>query len=461
MKFQVKTILEVTSGKLLRGKDISGSFTISTDTRNISTEEIFLPLTGENFDGHNFINAALSKGIKGYLIDKIHTNFVFEDASFVIEVEDTLKAYLQIANYARKQINPVVVAVTGSCGKTTTKELIYSVLSQQYKTHKSKLNHNNEIGLCQTMLGMPDDTEFLVVEMGMRALKEIELLSKYSEPDIAVITNIGTAHIGRLGSREKIAQAKCEIVAYLDKQGILIAYDDELVKKYAKWEGKTCYYSLKDVDILKIDADSSEFSCNGNVYKLNVPGEYNIINSLAAIKVGMIAGMSPDKIAEGLALYSSIENRWQVFNYKNNIKIINDSYNANPDSVKAAIHAVISSYSGRKIILVIGDMAELGKYEKSLHAEIGEFVKDKPISELITVGDKAAYIAESLCVETKTDLCVENDKFKIKSFTRNDEVVEYLLETLTPDSVVLLKASRCMSFENIVEKLTNAGVNKC
>lgn len=465
MKFQVKTILEITDGRLLRGKDISGDYTISTDTRNITSEEIFLPLIGENFDGHNFIKSALSKGVKGYLIDKSHTNFVFEDALFVIEVEDTLKAYLQIANYVQKQISPVVVAVTGSSGKTTTKELIYSVLSQQYKTHKSKLNHNNEIGLCQTILGMLDDTEFLVVEMGMRALKEIELLSKYSEPDIAVITNIGTAHIGRLGSREKIAQAKCEIATYLNKQGTLISYDEELVKQNIKWEGETHYYSLNDVNILKIDANSSEFSCNGSIYRLNVSGEYNIVNSLAAIEIGKLAKISSSKIAEGLALYSPIDNRWQISDYRDNIKIINDSYNANPDSVKAAIQAVISSYSDKKIILVLGDMAELGVYEKSLHAEIGEFIKDKPIFELITVGDKAAYIAESLCssedAEAQTHLCVENEKFKIKSFTRNDEVVEYLLETLTPESVVLLKASRCMSFENIVERLKNAGVNKC
>jgi len=449
MKFQVKDILEITGGKLLRGKDISGEFNLSTDTRNIMSDEIFLPLSGENFDGHNFINTALSKGIRGYFIDKNHQNFVFEEALFVIEVEDTLNAYLQLANYVKSQINPVVIAVTGSSGKTTTKEMIYSVLSQQYKTHKSKLNHNNEIGLCQTMLGMPDDTEFLVVEMGMRGPGEIELLSKYAQPDIAVITNIGTAHIGRLGSREKIAKAKSEIVKYLDKEGTLIAYNEELVKKAAKWDGKTIYYNLDIVKIVKQDSDCSEFFYKNNKYKLNVSGEYNIINSLAAIEAGFLARLSPDKIAEGLALYRPIDNRWQIMDYRNNIKIINDCYNANPDSVKAVVKAVISSYSNKKVVLVLGDMAELGKYEESLHKEIGDFLKNKPIFELITVGEKAELISKSL----------ENEKFNVKSFTRNDEVVEYLLDTLAPESVVLLKASRCMSFENIVEKLKNAGEN--
>ncbi|MDD3012302.1 MAG: UDP-N-acetylmuramoyl-tripeptide--D-alanyl-D-alanine ligase [Candidatus Gastranaerophilales bacterium] len=449
MKFQVKNILEITNGKLLRGKDISGDYNLSTDTRNITSDEIFWPLIGENFDGHNFINTALANGVRGYLIDKNHKNFVFEEALFVIKVEDTLKAYLQLANFAKNQINPVVIAVTGSSGKTTTKEMIYSVLSQQYHTHKSKLNHNNEIGLCQTMLGMPDNTEFLVVEMGMRGIGEIELLSKYAQPNIAVITNIGTAHIGRLGSREKITKAKCEIINYLNKEGTLISYDEELVKNNIGWKGKTIYYSLDSVNITKQHSDSSEFFYKKNAYKLNVSGEYNIINSLAAIEIGLLARLSFDKISEGLALYRPIDNRWQVIDFGNNIQIINDSYNANPDSVKAAIKAVISSYPNKKIVLVLGDMAELGKYEESLHKEIGDFLKNKPIFEVITVGEKAELITKTL----------ENEKFKIKSFTRNDEVVEYLSDTLVSESIVLLKASRCMSFENIVEKLKNAGVN--
>jgi UDP-N-acetylmuramoyl-tripeptide--D-alanyl-D-alanine ligase len=299
------------------------------------------------------------------------------------------------------------------------------------------------------MLGMPDDTEFLVIEMGMRGPREIELLSKYSKPDIAVITNIGTAHIGRLGSREKIAEAKCEIIRYLNKEGILISSDEKMVKKTAKWNGKTIYYSLDTVNITNQDSDSSEFFYKANKFKLNVSGEYNIINSLAAIETGLSAGISPQKIAKGLALYKPIDNRWQVIDYRENITIINDCYNANPDSVKAAIKAVTGSYPGKKIVLVLGDMAELGEYEESLHKEVGVFLKDKPIFELITVGKKAELITKSL----------ENEKFKIKSFTRNDEVVEYLSDTLIPDSVVLLKASRCMSFENIVKELENAGVN--
>ena len=451
MKFQVKTILQITGGRLLRGKDISGDYFISTDTRTITPEEIFMPLSGENFDGHDFINAALSRGIKGYLIDKKHQECVFEGADFVIEVEDTLTAYLQIANHARNQIDPVVVAVTGSSGKTTTKEMIYSVLSQQYRTHKSKLNHNNEIGLCQTMLSMPENTEFLVVEMGMRGLGEIELLSKYANPDIAVITNIGTAHIGRLKSRENIAKAKCEITKHLKPEGILIAYDDEIVRKNLNWKGKTTFYSIKNTTINKINPDFSEFMFNDKIYKLNVSGEYNIINALAAINVGLSAQMHFTNIADGLSAYSPIDNRWQVLECQNGAKVINDSYNANPDSVKAAVKAVVDSYRNNKITLVLGDMAELGNYEEILHQEVGNYLKDLPIYELVTVGEKAKIIAK----------CLESTNLKIKSFTRNDEVVKYLMDTITSESVVLLKASRCMSFEKIIENLNNLGVSQC
>ncbi|OGH98589.1 MAG: hypothetical protein A2104_07050 [Candidatus Melainabacteria bacterium GWF2_32_7] len=453
MKFQLKDILEITGGELLLQTNTSGSFTVSTDTRTVSPEEIFLPLVGAKFDGHDFIKTALDRGCRGYFVDKNHKNIVDSysgAAKFVIGVDNTLEAYLKLANTNRRRINPIVIAVTGSSGKTTTKEMIFSVLSQQYKTHKSKLNHNNEIGLCQTLLNMPDDTEFLVVEMGMRGLGEIELLSKYAQPDMAVITNIGTAHIGRLGSIENIAKAKCEIVKYLNEEGVLISYNDELVRKTISWNGKAIYYGLtNNVEIIKSDFNASQFVYKNNTYELNVPGEYNIINALAAIKIGKLVGASSDNIAKGLAQYKPIENRWQVLELINNIKIINDSYNANPDSMKASIDATISSFKNSKIVLVLGDMAELGEHEGNLHREIGIFLNDKKVFEVIAVGEKAKLI-------TKT---IENQEIKIKSFSKNDEVVEYLIDNIESNSVVLLKASRCMSFENIAEGLQKIGMD--
>lgn len=460
MMFKVKEILDITGGELLTNNDISEQFLISTDTRTISQKNIFIPLVGQIFDGHNFIKKALEKGCKGFLINNNHKeNFLscINSAQFVIAVNDTLEAYLKIANYNRRRINPVVIAVTGSSGKTTTKEIIYSVLSEQFKTHKSKLNHNNEIGLCETLLEMPDDTQYLVVEMGMRGFGEIDLLSKYAEPDIAVITNVGTAHIGRLGSIENIAMAKCEIINHLAKNGLLIAYNNDLIKKYSEgWNGKSVYYDLDKFMITNINSDTSEFIYKENNYKLNVSGEYNIINSMAAIEVGLYCSVLPEKIKTGLEKYKPIDNRWQITELKDNVKLINDSYNANPDSVKAAINAVISSYlvsadtSDSKIILVLGDMKELGEYEDFYHKDIGIFLNDKPIFELITVGEKAELIAKN----------VNNKNIRLKSFMENDKVVKYLISDIKSNSIILLKASRIMRFDKIAEQLQTITVEK-
>ena len=446
MKFQVKDIIEITGGELLLSTNMAGLFSISTDSRTISPEEIFLPLTGENFDGHNFIETAIEKGARGFFIDKKHKkefNSLRNGVKFIISVENTLEAYLKLANFYRKKVNPIVIGITGSSGKTTTKEMMFSVLSQQYKTHKSKLNHNNEIGLCQTLLNMPADAEFLVIEMGMRGLGEIELLSKYAEPDIAIITNIGTSHIGRLGSIENIVKAKCEITKALNKEGMLIALDQNLTRQINDWKGKLIFYNLNDVKLNKINNKGSNFTYKGTQYQLNVPGEYNIMNALAAIEAAKAAGLTSDQIKAGLMSYQSLDNRGEIFELDNNIKIVNDSYNANPDSMIASITATISSYKKSKIVLVLGDMAELGDQETELHKSVGDFLSDKDIYELITVGEKAKYISSSL----------KNDKIKIKSFTQNVEAIEYLQKHLEPDSIVLLKASRCMSFEKIAEKL--------
>ena len=207
---------------------------ISTDTRTIQKGDFYLPLKGASFDGEKFISQALEKGAVGAFC-------TVNGGS--LRVKDTLEAYLSLANYRRNKLNPTVVAITGSSGKTTTKELVASVLEAKFKTFKTPLNHNNEIGFCQTIFEMPDDTEMLVLEMGMRGLGEIELLSKYSEPDITIISNVGTAHIGRLGSRENIAKAKCEIVKY-QRGKIFIAHNDEIIKNTVNFDGEkiSCMY---------------------------------------------------------------------------------------------------------------------------------------------------------------------------------------------------------------------------
>lgn len=446
MRFHVNDILKITGGKLISPKNTSGNFSISTDTRTINPEEIYLPLIGENFDGHNFIEAALDKGCRGFITDNAHLKEIkaqIENAKFVIAVEDTLTAYLQIANFARKKINPIVIGVTGSSGKTTTKEMLYSVLSQQYITHKSKLNHNNEIGLCQTLLNMPDNTEFVIAEMGMRGLGEIELLSKYAEPDIAIITNVGNAHIGRLGSEKNIALAKCEIAKHLNCEGLLISHYTPLVTENCNWQGKKVFYDLPLVNITAKNTHYSQYIYKENEYELSVGGDHNILNSLAVIETARACGVSIKNIRKGLQEYQPIDNRGQIIELSDNIKVINDSYNANPESVKAAINAVTDSYKDSKIFLVLGNMAELGEYTDKLHRETGKFVDTKTVNTLITVGESAKLIADE----------IKSNNIAKQSFSNIEDGVEYLKKHLTANSVVLLKASRCMSFEKIAEQL--------
>ena len=207
---KIRELISATNATIISLINEDSDVNISTDTRTIKTGDFYLPLKGVSFDGEKFIPQALEKGAVGTFCTENYNN---SDIT-VLKVENTLNADLELANYRRNKLNPKVVAVTGSSGKTTTKELVASVLAEKYKTFKTPLNHNNEIGFCQTIFEMPDDTEVLVLEMGMRGLGEIELLSKYAEPDLTIISNVGTAHIGRLGSRENIAKAKCEIVKY-------------------------------------------------------------------------------------------------------------------------------------------------------------------------------------------------------------------------------------------------------
>lgn len=443
MKFTFDEIIEVTGAEILYRKNTSGVFSISTDSRNISSNDVYLPLKGEKFDGHNFINDALTKGVRGYFTsDKSLTN---SDAKFILYVENTLEAYLKIASYYKSKINPITIAVTGSSGKTTTKEMMASVASEKYKTHKSILNHNNEIGLCQTMLSMPEDTEVLIVEMGMRGFGEIELLSEYAKPDIAIIANTGTAHIGRLGSVKNIAKAKCEITKYLHPEGLLIAHDTELIRQTNTYKGQTIYIGLNSSELkeIELNSNSSSFVYKNQKYKLNVEGKHNIQNALFVIIAGLKLGIDSSEISKGLEKYKPIEKRWEISEVSG-YKIINDSYNSNPESLKAAVSTFLSTQEPPRV-LVLGDMGELGKDEKKYHKEIGKFLEDNfDDFSLITVGKLSKNIIKGLS---------EEKKFGAKNFETNQEAAKYILENIPAGTKILFKASRSMKFEEIIKEL--------
>lgn len=435
---RVDEIVKITNAKVLLEKNLDQKVSIfSTDTRNINSGDFYLPLKGANFDGENFIDKAIENGAIGYFTT---SDKIIDGAKFALKVEDTKTAYLQLANYRRKQVNPKIIMITGSSGKTTTKELVYSVISQKYNTVKTSANHNNEIGFCQTVFSINDDTEVLIIEAGMRGLGEIELISKYAEPDISIISNVGTAHIGRLGSEENIAKAKCEITKFQNPNGILIAHNNPLIKNTVQFSGRKTYYSISDVEILKKEIGCSEFSYKNNNYKLNIEGDYNIENSISAIEAGLELNISPELIRKGLDEYKSIEKRWETERI-GKFEIINDSYNANPESMKATLNTIIDLYPNATIIL--GDMGELGENEVQYHKDVANFINTKNISNniILTVGKLAKHISNNISI------CFT------KNFETNEEISLYILNNLEQSGTIFLKASRSMKFEEILENL--------
>ncbi len=440
---KIRELIEATKAEVNNTNiNLESEVTISTDTRTIKEGDFYLPLKGASFDGEKFISQAIEKGAAGAFCTEEHDINVL-----LLKVPNTLTAYLQLANYRRNKMNPTVVAITGSSGKTTTKELVASVLSEKFKTFKTPLNHNNEIGFCQTIFEAPDDTEVMVLEMGMRGLGEIELLSKYAEPDITIISNVGTAHIGRLGSRENIAKAKCEIVKH-QRGNLFIAHDDELIRKTVDFNGEKIFYSLKDVEILEKSAQYSKFIYQDYEYELNVGGDYNIENALSAINTGIKLGLTKEQIHAGLKKYKPIEKRWEAVGVTingKNIDVINDSYNANPESMRVFVDTIFELY--KDYTLVLGDMGELGENEIKYHRELGEYINNKA-----NLNKNAKIISIGTLSKNITD---EITNCEAHHFNTIEEGVNYIKNNITPPNTLFLKASRSMKFENIISGLEN------
>ena len=437
MKLDFGEILKATNAEVIKSENSNNLFEFSTDTRTIKAGDIYIPLKGESFDGSNFIEKAIDSGAKGYFTsDKTK---IYNKAAFILYVEDTKEAYLQLANFYKNKIKPYTIAITGSSGKTTVKEMMYSVFKNAGNTVKSVLNHNNEIGLCQTLSSLENDTKYLIIEMGMRGLGEIELLSKYAQPDIAVIVNVGSAHIGRLGSLLNIAKAKFEITKYLNPKGILISHKNELIEQINDKTHQTVYFSLEDknLEIKEMASKSCRFEYKNQEYKLNVGGEHNIQNALSVIEAGLFAGLTSDIIAKGLEEFAPIEKRWDIKEVKG-FKIINDSYNSNPESVKAAIKTFLL-YTETPKSVVLGDMGELGLNEEEYHNETGKFLEQFECDYVLTIGELAKHINP---INKKTF-----------HFDNKTDLVAFIKKNLPKGSNILLKASRFMKFEEIIEEL--------
>ena len=459
----VKDILKICDAELVCGDENIACESFSKDTRQIQEGDIYVGINGGNFNGSNFYQDAFSKGAAACIIEEIETKEIdkvtYADKA-IIKVKDTIKALQQIATYKRSLYQIPVIAITGSVGKTSTKDVVAGVVAKKYKVLKTQGNLNNHIGVPLTILNLRDH-EALVVEMGMSGLGEIRTLTNIAKPDIAIITNIGTSHIGDLGSRENILKAKLEIIEGLKENGTLIINNDNdlLHKWYEQNKEKTKSYQIETFGIyqeshqmaqdrvLGEDASKYEVNMKGKTYPIYVPapGEPFIYNSLCAITVGMLLNMQMEDIAEGIKYFELTKNRMDIYVNKQNVTIIDGTYNASYDALKPAIQ-YLAQKSGNQKIAMLGNILDLGPYEQSLHEAVGEELVHNHIDVLVTVGDNMQYTINKV-------IALGMKKEQIYPCQNNEEAVAVLKKIMKPKDVVLVKASHAMHFTEIVEKI--------
>ena len=456
----VKDILNVTNGQLIVGNEQLECVNFSKDTRKIEKGDIYIGIKGETFDGSKFWRQALEKGAQVVIVENVDfTNQEkeeFKDRT-IVKVEDTLESLYKIAQYKRSLYNIPVIAITGSVGKTSTKDIVASVVEQKYKTLKTIGNNNNNIGLPFTILRMKDE-EAMVLEMGMNHLGEISLLTSIAKPTICIITNIGTSHIGNLGSRENILKAKLEILEGCENPTIIINNDNDLLHKwYQKNEPRTAIktYGIKEKSDLNaenivLEESSSQFTCDlsNERLKITVPvgGEHFILNSLCAVTVGKVLEIENEKIIKGIESFELTKKRMDITNLGNGTKIINDAYNASYESMSASLKS-LSEFKDNRKIAVLGDMFELGDFSKELHEKVGEEVSKNNIDILICSGENAKYIYE----KAKEKMDIQNVYYT----NYKDEIISILEKINRPGDVILLKASNGMKFYDLAERMIN------
>lgn len=461
MNLKIKDILKVTNGILITGNEEKECEDFSKDTRTIKNGDTYIGIKGEKFDGNLFWKNALENGADTVIIEKI--NIEKKDLEKyknknIIQVENTKKALIEIATAKRNLYkNLIVVGVTGSVGKTSTKDIIANVLSKKYKTLKTEGNNNNDIGLPFTILRLKDE-EVAVIEMGMNHLGEISVLTKIAKPTVAVITNVGTSHIGILGSRENILKAKLEILEGMEEKNIIINNDNDLLNKWYlenKEKINIQTFGIENKSDLMANeinkkSNNSEFIANlknKEKIKINVPvgGDVFILNSLCATLVGKSLNLTDEEIKKGISSFELTAKRLEINKLKNNITIINDSYNASLDSMKASIK-YLAQYFGERKIAVLGDMFELGDFSEELHRRVGEEVAKNKIDLLFLIGENSKFIMEEAI---KNNFKKEN----IYYFNSQKELLEKLKNIIKLNDTILFKASNGMKLFEIAEKL--------
>ncbi len=447
-------VLNITGGRLLSGKGEGLISSVTTDSRKAQTGSLFVAICGNNVDGHKFLKDVSEKGAVCALTEK-ETDY--EGEMNVILVPNSVKAMGKIAHLIMKKLSVPSIAITGSVGKTTTRDMTYAVVNAKYNTLKNQGNFNNEIGVPLTIFEADEKTEAAVIEMGMDNFGEIDALSAITQPDVSIITNIGMSHIERLGSQENIYKAKSEIFYNTKPNGVVILNGDDKIlmshKKEIAQRVITVGVLNKEATFIAenivSDEKSVSFTAKGLGHKIDVnlpvPGEHNVINALLAVATGIYYLVPDEKISEALSNFTLTGMRMDIIK-SGKITIIDDCYNAAPASVCAAL-SVLSKQEGRKVA-ILGDIAALGEFSFSAHKNLGAEVVKNEIDLLITIGENAKFIAEG---------AFENgmDSENFVSFSTTGEAISALGAIIKNNDVVLVKASRVMGLERVTDALKN------
>jgi UDP-N-acetylmuramoyl-tripeptide--D-alanyl-D-alanine ligase len=433
------------------GEDIFSFKNVSIDSRTVSRNDLFIAIKGKNFDGHSFLPEVLKKGVKSVVIKKGMQKFLPRDFPCWV-VNDTLEAFQKLTLLKRKKLNIPLVAITGSVGKTTTKEMIGEVLKKIGRIKLSHANFNNEIGVGLTILATDQEDKVLVLEMGMRGLGQIENLSKFSEPDIAVITNIGTAHIGLLGSRKNITHAKCEISKFLNPKGVvIIPANDQLLEETLKeyWKGRVIKVELLNIENQKenfkrddnlrgfYNSSNKTILIEENTFEISFEGFHNASNFLFAYAVAKELGI--DFLSFNKFDFVSLGGRNKILKSAKTT-IYDESYNASPESVKACIKSLLEK--PRNKFLIFGSMQELGKESEKYHKEIFNLINNSDIQKCLFICDK------------KNERIYTNylkDKKKFLVLNHIKDVPNEINKSTKKGDSILIKGSRCWQLEKIIE----------
>jgi UDP-N-acetylmuramoyl-tripeptide--D-alanyl-D-alanine ligase len=450
----VSQIVSAVSGTLLCGKENIITAGVSTDTRTLSAGELFLALPGENFDGHAFVIDAVKKGAGMLIVSEPIENMDIP----VILVDDTLKALGDLAFHARSRFSGKIFAVTGSTGKTATKDMIAALLEQKGSVLKTAGNFNNEVGLPLTLLGLKTHHAFAVVEMGMRGLGQIAHLSDIAKPDVGVITNVNETHIELLGSKEQTAHAKSELVLALPPTGLAVLNRDiqytwamrTMAKCPVRSFGLSDDADVRAENIRAIPGEGTEFylitpTFSGDVF-LSVPGFHNVLNALAAVCAVFDYGVDFVDIVSALSHFNLTEGRTNILALPRGVSVVDDTYNSSPVSAKAALALFNELPKTGRRIAVLGDMLELGDYAKTGHRDVGKACVDAALDLLITVGPLSRHIWEGALEKGFPDA-------EIIEYPDSESAAKAVSVLIKPGDTILIKGSRGMRMERIVRAL--------